>query len=51
MLEERELWLDLKWVPREDNTLADELTNEDFGHFRMENRVLINVRHVARNSV
>ena len=34
-------------MPREENTLADELTNEDFSHFRSENRVSINIDATA----
>ena len=33
------LWLDLTWCPREENVLADELTNEDFTHFSEELRM------------
>ena len=38
-LEQAQLWLDLHWVPREDNVLADALTNCDFTAFSMNNRV------------
>ena len=32
-LARRSLWLDLAWVPREENREADELTNEEFQNF------------------
>ncbi len=32
-LARRSLWLDLAWIPREENKLADELTNEEFQNF------------------
>lgn len=37
----RRLELHLNWVPRDQNTLADQITNEDFTAFRAENRVEI----------
>ena len=39
MLSERNLWLDLTWVRREENTEADALTNSDFALFSLERRV------------
>ena len=39
MLSERELWLDLTWCSRTENTEADSLTNEDFSLFTAENRL------------
>jgi hypothetical protein len=39
MLAERDLWLDLNWIPREDNTEADDLTNGEYGKFDPELRV------------
>ena len=38
-LEESQTWLDLQWIPREDNALADALTNLDFSSFTPANRV------------
>jgi hypothetical protein len=38
-LEARGLWMDLHWTPRELNTLADQLTNEDFTGFDPKLRV------------
>ena len=38
-LDETQLWLDLQWVPREDNVLADALTIRDFSSFSADNRV------------
>jgi hypothetical protein len=39
MLSQRNLWLNLEWVPRTENVEADALTNSDFSAFSMENRV------------
>ena len=41
MLSQRNLWLNLQWVPRTENTEADSLTNGDFSLFSLENRVEI----------
>ena len=35
------LWLDARWRPRDENTEADDLTNENFRGFSMEKRVKI----------
>ena len=32
-------WLDLFWVPREQNVLADALTNDDYSAFDLKNRI------------
>ncbi|CAE7565714.1 unnamed protein product, partial [Symbiodinium microadriaticum] len=36
-----ELTLDLSWVPRERNQWADDLTNQEFGKFSMDRRLVI----------
>ena len=41
MLSTRSLWLNLDWVPREDNQEADDLTNEKFERFELANRVQV----------
>lgn len=43
-LESQALWLDLLWTPREQNTLADKLTNGDFGDFDPALRVPVDFR-------
>ena len=42
MLEQRGLWLDLEWTPREQNVEADALTNEDFTLFDPLKRIEVN---------
>jgi hypothetical protein len=39
MLSARSLWLNLGWIPREDNQEADDLTNEEYGRFDMAKRM------------
>ena len=39
-LSSRGLWLHLQWAPREDNTIADDLTNSRFEQFSPERRVV-----------
>jgi hypothetical protein len=39
LLASKGLWLDLAWCPREENTLADQLTNSDFTSFSLSNRM------------
>ena len=39
MLSQRNLWLNLQWVPRTENVEADALTNGDFSLFSLANRV------------
>eukprot|EP00971_Amphidinium_carterae_P301411 5988799-Amphidinium_carterae.1 len=39
MLDRKGLRLDLLWTPREENALADALTNEDFSKFNPEHRI------------
>ena len=38
VLARKAVWLDLHWKPREENVLADDLTNEDFSKFSPELR-------------
>ena len=38
-LAKRGLWLDLAWVPREENKEADQLTNEEFQNFSPDLRM------------
>ena len=38
-LELRDCLLDLGWVPRDENTEADAITNDDVGEFREANRI------------
>jgi hypothetical protein len=38
-MEQHGLWVDLHWTPRELNTLADQLTNDDFSAFRIVHRI------------
>ena len=40
-LQRRALWMDLKWVNRDNNKLADALTNEFFEEFDMKKRIHI----------
>ena len=42
-LQSRQLWLDLEWTPREANTEADALTNEDFTAFDERHRLPVDV--------
>ena len=42
-LKEKGLRLDLRWVPREENEEADELTNKEMGRFNPEKRVKMDV--------
>eukprot|EP00971_Amphidinium_carterae_P166072 3291681-Amphidinium_carterae.1 len=42
-LEVRDISLNLAWVPREENTEADALTNEDFSSFEEHNRVEVDL--------
>jgi hypothetical protein len=42
-LQDRQLWLDLEWTPREQNTIADDLTNEEFEGFGIENRIEVDI--------
>ena len=39
LLARRGLWLELDWVPREDNQPADDLTNSEFGRFDLSKRI------------
>ena len=39
-LSSRGVWLHLQWAPREDNTIADDLTNSRFEQFSPERRVV-----------
>eukprot|EP00435_Cladocopium_sp_Y103_P049214 s1608_g14.t1 len=43
------LSLNLKWRPREENTEADSLTNEDFSHFNLNDRVVISLQDLDLN--
>jgi hypothetical protein len=43
-LARRSLWLDLAWVPREENKEADELTNEEFQSFDPARRMEISLK-------
>ena len=45
-LRARGLRLDLAWVPRAQNEEADELTNREYGRFRMENRIPVEVERL-----
>jgi hypothetical protein len=38
-LAKRRLWLDLAWVPREENVEADQLSNEDYEGFNPDRRI------------
>lgn len=49
ILARKGLWLDLRWTPREDNTFADQLTNEDFNSFSMDKRVDIRWEDVPKD--
>ena len=42
-LEDRGLNLVLEWIPRDQNEEADELSNMDFGRFKEENRVTVDL--------
>jgi hypothetical protein len=46
-LMKRRLWLDLQWVPREQNVEADQLTNLDFTGFCPEKRMAVNLSALA----
>jgi len=41
------LLLGLRWRPRDENTLADELTNKAFGNFDVDKRVLISLEETG----
>jgi hypothetical protein len=43
LLMRRGLWLDLEWVPREENIEADQLTNLDFTGFDASKRMEVDV--------
>jgi hypothetical protein len=45
-LQDRQLWLDLEWTPREQNTIADDLTNEEFEGFGPDNRIDIDIANL-----
>ena len=45
LMEQAGIYLNLKWIPREDNVLADALTNEDFSAFSPARRM-----HVQLNA-
>eukprot|EP00435_Cladocopium_sp_Y103_P031543 s616_g8.t1 len=45
-LQERQLDLDLQWIPREQNIEADALTNEDFSMFTKERRLEVEVQNL-----
>jgi len=45
-LQDRQLWLDLEWTPREKNQIADDLTNEAFDGFGPDNRIDINISNL-----
>lgn len=42
-LQDRQIDLDLQWIPREQNVEADALTNEDFTMFSHENRLEVDL--------
>ena len=42
-MKQRGLELNLRWIPREENDLADAITNSDFSRFDPEKRIPINV--------
>ena len=37
------IYINLRWIPREENVLADALTNEDFSAFKTSNRIALEV--------
>ena len=41
------LLLDLRWRPRDESTLADELTNKAFGNFDGDKRVMIGLEETG----
>ena len=41
LLSEKKLWLGLQWIPRERNTEADALTNDDFSGFAEHLRISV----------
>ena len=43
LMETAGIYLNLKWVPREENVLADALTNEDFSAFTPNRRIRVNI--------
>ena len=45
-LQDRQLWLDLEWTPREQNTIADDLTNEEFEGFGEANRIKVDIANL-----
>ena len=45
-LQDRQLWLDLEWTPREQNTIADDLTNEEFEGFGLDNRIEVYIANL-----
>ena len=38
----RKMFMDLLWIPRGDNVLADELSKMEFKSFSMNNRLVVN---------
>eukprot|EP00971_Amphidinium_carterae_P059856 1183982-Amphidinium_carterae.1 len=46
LLARRRMVLDLQWCKREENSLADDLTNEDFAQFCPENRLHIEYKDI-----
>eukprot|EP00974_Lingulodinium_polyedra_P037864 3631232-Lingulodinium_polyedra.AAC.1 len=45
-LEARSAWLDLQWLPRQQNEQADGLTNGHFGDFTDSNRVPVDLKSI-----
>eukprot|EP00974_Lingulodinium_polyedra_P032974 3172725-Lingulodinium_polyedra.AAC.1 len=42
----RSAWLDLQWLPRQQNEHADALTNGHFGDFTNSNRVVVDLKGI-----
>ena len=46
-MRERSLELQLNWVPRDQNVLADSITNEDFSSFSASKRIFLDPANIG----
>ena len=46
-MKRRRLLLRARWLPRLQNQEADDLTNDEFRHFKLENRIQVDLRNLG----